>query len=604
MVDTVKSTIKPYLENYAIIDAYYKTITKDNKVNDTTGKKINIRNAIVDNIKSSFIATVQQNINNIVSPEIEAKFLGVQNFLVDFNSQNTKISTTELLMNRLKNIANLKSEKDKLIAQTKDAKDELDKFIQKYTDTLIVDISKQAIAVKQNIKVNNLDSLNKSFNQLFTAYSNAQKIASTTDRNFKDIFISINKSLTELNEKQIDSLQLPKPGDDRFNYIENLFITNRKKAKAIIDTLLNNFTESKDFYKALLSKIAIDLTGDKLLPETLKLTSENKEILEQYTSLIASTYKKVNKLIDADKIGVEDVEFFEEEIIPEFIRLGSALSLNKSLNQQITTFNTLSKLLKIQAVLNLPKNFEYKDELKNVLKFVADLGKLDRAESYQDMLNLFEDANKLVIKNLKDQEFKKTYTLFSNALKKYTLIQTEKQAVEIDIASFLNELQQFYGKNNNSWIGLYLTLGLNQNFFFRDVNLPGDATTINNIGFASEKLGLKFRFNRVRKINGLENAVLTDVNLNTNAPFINEWYGILYGSGLLYSIANSSTNSNFDYPHVGLGTGLRFYNALDVNFVVGFPFIKNQSAFKNAFYGLSFDIPLGEYLEKLGTKKK
>ncbi len=296
---------------------------------------------------------------------------------------------------------------------------------------------------------------------------------------------------------------------------------------------------------------------------------------------------------------------FEEKIIPEFLRLGAALSLDSAkLNKRIQNFNVLSKMLKVQSITQIPAKFRYNRSLLEVLKFVSNLGDLDKAETYEDMLNMFDHANNLIIDNLEDEEFKRTYILFSSAMKNYTLVNTEKQYVEIDVASFLNDLQQYYGRNNKSIIGLYLTLGLNQNFFFRQVSIPGEQDGIKNIGFASEKLGLKLRFNKIKNYNGLENTILTDVNLNTNAPFVNEWYGIVYGSGLLYSIANSSTYSNFDYPHVGLGTGIRFYNALDVNFIVGFPFIKNESMFRNAFVGIGLDIPLGEYLEKIGNRKK
>ena len=77
---------------------------------------------------------------------------------------------------------------------------------------------------------------------------------------------------------------------------------------------------------------------------------------------------------------------------------------------------------------------------------------------------------------------------------------------------------------------------------------------------------------------------------------------MIYGSGLLYSLANTSTNENFDFTHVGIGTGLRFYNSLDVNFTLGFPFVQDRDFGSDVFVGFGFDIPLGEYLEKIGGK--
>jgi hypothetical protein len=73
---------------------------------------------------------------------------------------------------------------------------------------------------------------------------------------------------------------------------------------------------------------------------------------------------------------------------------------------------------------------------------------------------------------------------------------------------------------------------------------------------------------------------------------------------LLYSIANTSTTGSFDYPYVGISPGIRFYNALDLNISFGLPFIKNQPVLKNSFLGIGLDIPLGEYLEKVGNKTR
>ena len=110
------------------------------------------------------------------------------------------------------------------------------------------------------------------------------------------------------------------------------------------------------------------------------------------------------------------------------------------------------------------------------------------------------------------------------------------------------------------------------------------------------------KFHDLKKFSGYENVIKDDIYLNKRAPFVNELYGIIYGSGLLYSLANTSTNENFDFPHVGLGVGLRFYNSLDLNLTLGFPFVKGSNFGDNAFWGIGLDIPLGEYLERLGNK--
>src|SRR5690606_38436675 len=127
---------------------------------------------------------------------------------------------------------------------------------------------------------------------------------------------------------------------------------------------------------------------------------------------------------------------------------------------------------------------------------------------------------------------------------------------------------------------LYLTLGLNQGVLVNPIyHAEADSaksSITNNLGFASEKLGVRYRIKRFQTARGYENVTRGDLQLNSNATFINDWFMALYGSGLLYSIANTTTDSHFDYPQIGITTGLRFYNALDLNFYFAVPFIEGK----------------------------
>lgn len=254
--------------------------------------------------------------------------------------------------------------------------------------------------------------------------------------------------------------------------------------------------------------------------------------------------------------------------------------------------------------------------MASLFEFISNLDNLDKAQTYESIINLLREYSHIVEGQLPNSKFKEGYIIFINGMKKYTLINSspENQYVEIDIVSFLNDLQQFYNRNNPSRFSLYLTLGLNENFFFKDFTFPDDGSeaenpdnpkkpeTIKTIGFASEKIGVKYKIYDFKKYRGYENVIKDDVYLNKRAPFINEFYTILYGSGLLYTLANTSTDQNFDFPHVGAGVGLRFYNALDFNVILGFPFVKDRNFGKDGFIGIGLDIPLGEYLEKVGNK--
>ena len=135
------------------------------------------------------------------------------------------------------------------------------------------------------------------------------------------------------------------------------------------------------------------------------------------------------------------------------------------------------------------------------------------------------------------------------------------------------------------------------------MQLPGSEDAISSVGFASEKLGVKFRLRKFDDFVGFDNVVKNDLNLNKKNPFVNEIYAIAYGSGLLYSLADTTTKKNFDYPHVGFGAGLRFFNSLDFNISMGIPFIDGKPfSLHDRFLSIGLDIPLSEYLEKIAKK--
>ena len=267
----------------------------------------------------------------------------------------------------------------------------------------------------------------------------------------------------------------------------------------------------------------------------------------------------------------------------------------------ISNINIIIPLLKIKALQGIDLG-EYNEELMTLFEFIANLNNLDKAETFTSIIDMLRTGSGKVEDNLKDDKFKDEYIIFINAIKKYTLVNTTENYVEVDVASFLNDIQTHFKKNNTSRFNLYLTLGLNENIFLGKSNFqfPDSTEKIKNIGFASEKLGLEIRLCSFTKYRGYENTIKNDVYLNKKAPFINNLHAVIYGSGLLYSIANTATSENFDFAHLGIGFGIRFYNALDVNIIVGFPFVKNSHFGDNAFAGIGLDIPLGEYLEKLG----
>jgi len=391
--------------------------------------------------------------------------------------------------------------------------------------------------------------------------------------------------------------------EDLKKYRDNYVLVG-KKVDSLISNNIHEMIQSgkllKIYLDAMLNKM-LTLEGFKLPKQTDKELSTD---IRAYSESVSEIFVRLNQFTKQEVISLKDVRYIDETVIPSFIKYSVLFSTDSAaFSTSVRQFRLLSAFLKISAISPVKFLGKYDKELGNLLGFISNLDNLDKAESYQYMINLLQDTDEKMEKNLEEGKFKDVYLLFSNAVKKYTIINTNEQYVNIDVVSFLNELTQYFNRNKTSRFGIYATLGLNQNFFPTPVRLPGTSDNIDNIGFASEKLGVKFRLHSFNRYRGYENTIKTDVNLNKRAPFINEIYMIAYGSGLLYSLANTATDKNFDYAHVGLGFGLRFYNALDVNLVAGFPFIKGGNPYKNAFLGVGLDIPLGEYLEKIGNKK-
>jgi hypothetical protein len=358
--------------------------------------------------------------------------------------------------------------------------------------------------------------------------------------------------------------------------------------------------ESSKFYNDYLESVLKEMEGETSF-QTKELDSLT---ISKASEILPKIYSKVKYLVNNNNIHMSDIIYLEDYIVDKMIELKVRDKNNDIIyNSIISHTKIIIPLLKIKALQNIQGIGHYDEELMNLFEFIANLNNLDKAETYQSIVNMLRDGSRKVQENLSEGEFKEGYTVFINAMKKYTLINPSEEYVEIDVVSFLTDLQQYYNRNNKSVFSLYLSLGLNQNFFFKNFKIS-ETDSINNISFASEKIGVKWRIKNFKRFEGYENAVKDDVYLNKKAPFINEIYTVIYGSGLLYTLANTTTDENFDFPHVGVGLGMRFYNALDLNLIIGFPFVKNANFGDNAFYGIGLDIPLGEYLEKLGSKNK
>lgn len=584
---SIQKQIDDYITNFEIIKEFYmrnkgkksgeiiNTLMTDYYidlnsivVNTTATEKFN---DLPDTFKAA-LGKVKTNKAQIT--EVERKLAKIKELYTDYNNYTTQ---QEQLITNIGAILNVKADKITAVSLLED---------------------------KMN-KLTPADSLLKqSINHAKNAFQlNDQKLKILMDDLSKNdsVFIYIKSLQPNLNSKTnteiIEKLDL------------NELNTNIKNAIKILDAQnlanLQELAKEKQLFKVILKKItdtilSLDLGLDK--------TSESQfETTNTYVTDISAIYMQLELLSKKETITLSDIKYVEDSVLPLLIKYTLLANKDKpSFQSTVQNFKLLSGLLKVNAVTRVAGSIgEYSDTFDDILTFVSNLDKLDEAQTYQSIINLLQDNNEIIFNALKESDnerFKKTYQLFINAVKKYTVINTTENYVNIDVISFLSDLQQYYGRNETSWFSLYLTLGLSENFLFNPLKIGEKGKSISNIGFASEKIGMKFTLFRIGRFDDNKKLVANDIYLNRRNPFFNEIYALAYGSGLLYSLANTTTNENFDFPHAGFGIGLRFYNALDVNLSLGLPFIEGENFGDNGFFSIGLDIPLAEYLEKLGKK--
>ena len=317
------------------------------------------------------------------------------------------------------------------------------------------------------------------------------------------------------------------------------------------------------FYKQEFKKYEDFLLKNKFITKSDSIHSV------KVAGFIKDLYLKIHSFNQQNDIHMGDIEYLENYVLPEIIGIQNILTDSIKINSLKEKLLAGIPLLKAQALLQKESDLTDlgldSDKIKHALSlfnFISNLDNLDKAQTFESILNLFREGNEKIYAELPQGEFKNAYNLFSNAVDKYTLIDTKNQKIDVDVASFLVELENYYDKNDTSNWGFYLGIGINQNIILGETAILGSEKSV---GLASEKLGVSYKILDFKRISDYTNTVPSDIYLSKQSPFINEWYTMVYGSGLLYTVANTTTDQNFDYAQFGVGTGIRFYNALDFN---------------------------------------
>ncbi|MFC4739999.1 hypothetical protein ACFO3U_08330 [Flavobacterium ponti] len=583
-IDQLKSflQLKSELDN---LMALKKSLTS--KINETNFSDLNPISPITS--INSLQLTDKETLNSFKKQYVD--LIHVYNYITKFNNTIDNIKTNANLTKIIGNsklLENIKIPSLNLLneAELNLAFDQLHALNEELTT-----LKNEAI---NNVEVSPTSETLKPINEKIVAFN---KIIATIQKNITDNnknIASFYKNATAINAK-IEEIK---------QFDLTAYVTNSKDQ---IKNVQNNISKLPDFFIFFIDDLLKKIENEPYNQEVkIEKDSSTKN---KVATLIATLYERLNYFKSNKNYTITDINFLENELLPQVVGLKYAdnSTNNTYYDVLIKGIKNLTPLLKINILINKglgDSTIKYDEKLISLFEFISNLDKLDKAQTYSSIVDLIKKNSEEITKILPDGEFKEGYILFINGVKKYTLINTnaENEYVEIDVISFLNDLQQHYDRNNPSSFSLYLTLGLNQNMFINKFQFSDSTEQLTSIGFASEKIGVKYKILDFKKYRGYENAIKSDIYLNKRAPFINEWYASVYGSGLLYSLANTTTNQNFNFPHVGFATGFRFYNALDFNVMLGLPFIKDQKFGNNGFVGIGFDIPLSEYLEALGNK--
>ena len=245
-------------------------------------------------------------------------------------------------------------------------------------------------------------------------------------------------------------------------------------------------------------------------------------------------------------------------------------------------------------------------------------------EQYIAMRNLIKEFieiirfnyNSSVVANISD--FVLDYTLIE-----YNQDASKKSTLYVDIESLISALDKQYNSKSrkssvaSGWFLLnprpFFSIGTNYASFVNTNTLSkddnGNAQNLQNLYFASEKIGFKIKFFDLKysrsfepgekfKYMGTERVWLRP----QKQSLISDMHLMVYGSGLLYNIANLKSNDNFNYAIVGSSIGMTFFNGLSANVGIACPYTDKKFNQDNMYINFGFDIPIIDYISAL-TKK-
>ena len=328
--------------------------------------------------------------------------------------------------------------------------------------------------------------------------------------------------------------------------------------------------------------------------------------------IVSETIKYLNKLENVDIENNElnrnsDILYqLNKHIIPLFIELLSVSSEIVSINDIL---NQMSNKLAMQLVAG-ETAMEHFDQTQIFFTLVGKLYQFSEASTYNDYLNVLADIGDIFPSDRVQTALNTTVSLLNDYL---TFSEdNEKITVQFDVEACLINLSQIKYHRNRPF-EFHFTVGANTVNFNKGINLEDDEV-LKTYSFVGEKIGLKYIWlnwdytSTFHKGETFEYHGHTYTrNVPAKKPTVSNLHFILYGSGLLYNLANTGTTADFNSPLLGVGSGLTFFNNLDLNLSLGVPLLDNNSFsdnFDHFYWNIGFDIQFTEYYDKVREKQR
>jgi hypothetical protein len=387
--------------------------------------------------------------------------------------------------------------------------------------------------------------------------------------------------------QELDTLKLATE-----NKIKNLF-QNFKSLKGFIKE--NQSIDNEYLNLKILNQYpSIDAEGSKDISDNFK--GKIKSLLESFDELSASEITiKINELQekfdfllnDNQKLLISQLTTFIDlnydeyrQIYNFFVGLNKVNYKDFSLTQK--QYNALNFLL--LKFIDVAKNQHPNDVVSTVLEFLIE----NTIVEYNESGNIVND----------DSNSESIVYLY------------------IDLESLIYTIDQNFSSETKKGITKYITpffsIGTNYASFNESnsliTNNDGTQSSLGNLYFASEKIGLKWKLWNWKYTHAFKAGESFNYYGKTThwfrpqeEPSISDIHFIAYGSGLLYNLVDLKSENDFNYAIVGAGLGVTFFNGLSANIGIASPIIDKK--LKNSFINFGFDIPIIEYISALTNKK-